>query len=256
MQTENLEFLQKQLLYKGFKDEQLIDNLKVQMESGVAQFELPYKEQYERTDGKKNDFDATLHFKKGKDNELYYFNGFDAVLTKATGEQVKQCFYNAGDKSFTKKEAYNLLDGRAVKKEIAHDGKKFEAYLQLDFEKQSQNGNYYFKSFHEKYGFDTAASLSALPIKIKDEKTKDELVKSLNKGNIQQVTLDNNQQLFAAIDPQYKKIQLSDAHERPVIVERDAASNNLSVHYPTKHIASDKEPSANQEVEKPRGMKL
>ena len=235
MQTDNYDYLQKQLMYKGFDSEALILELKTNIEKGLPEFQLQHKEMYKRPDGKENQFDTILDFKKGKEGDRYFFNGFEAVLTKAEGEQMIQTFYNAMDKSFTKKEAYNLLDGRAVKKEINVAGKKFNAHLELDFSQITQNGNFYFKSYHENYGYDTGKFVDSLPLKEKyNEEKRAGLIASLDKGNSQLVTLDNGQKLYAATNPKYKTIQFSDAAGLPVKVAIDANQNISVSHFPSQ----------------------
>ncbi len=111
------------------------------------------------------------------------------------------------------KEAYNLLNGRAVHKElIDKQDQKYQAWIQLDFNSKDKNGNYERKQFHENYGYDLREALSYYPIKemIREEE-KEKLMRSLEKGNVQMVSLetpDKDIKVFIEANPQYKTLNL------------------------------------------------
>ena len=68
-------------------------------------------------------------------------------------------------KGVTGKEAFNLLDGRSVHKDlVTKEGQPYKAWMQLDFENKDKNNNFEVKQFHEKYGFDLKAAVEKFPI--------------------------------------------------------------------------------------------
>ena len=202
MNEKNLEALKKDLKFLGF-GEGLQDQLTTNIQQQKPEFTLTHQAFY-------NDktLDSTLHFRAGKENEMYFFNKYEAKL----GEK-QQTFYLDRGNGITTKEAFNLLEGRAVNKDLVNkDQVKYNAWVQIDFSNKEPNGNYKTKSYHENYGYDAVAALERYPIKeLKDAKSKEELVKSLEKGNIQPVTVlekKGEKRYLIQADPQFKDITL------------------------------------------------
>jgi len=68
-------------------------------------------------------------------------------------------------KGVTGKEAFNLLDGRSVHKDlVTKEGQPYKAWMKLDFDKKDKNNNFEVKQFHENYGFDLKAAVEKFPI--------------------------------------------------------------------------------------------
>jgi len=216
MNDKNLDYLSNQLQYTGFGDT-LQPALKAQMQKGDAQFTLPFVPDY----GKDNSA-VTLHFKKSETQDNYFLNRYSLhVKTPEYPDAIKQTFYlNPGQDHITLKEAYNLLHGRAVHKEMTpKEGDKYMAWRQLDFKNTDPNGNYKIKQFHQNYGFDLDATLMQRPIKeLQTPEHRDRLVASLERGNRQLVTMtDNGKEVKAFIEaaPQYKALNYySEQHQR------------------------------------------
>lgn len=187
MTEKNYEYLSEQLMRTGFGDT-LNDELRKNMEKQNADFTLNLQQAY-GTDK----VSATLHFKKSPESDMYFFNKYDLQLKKEEQENtINQTFYP--NKNITLKEGYNLLDGRAVHKILtSKEDEKYAAWLQLDFTKNTQSGNYEFKQFHQNYGFDLEKTLSKYPIKeLGNEKYKEALIRSLERGNLQSATFQIN----------------------------------------------------------------
>ncbi|MHA4875680.1 hypothetical protein, partial [Enterococcus faecium] len=69
------------------------------------------------------------------------------------GTLLEQTFYIHKGKGVTAKEAYNLLEGRSVYKELTNKaGVAYKDWIQLDFTKKDKHGNHEVKQFHENYG--------------------------------------------------------------------------------------------------------
>lgn len=218
MNDKNYEYLTNQLKSAGFGDA-LNDELRKNMEKQNAEFTLSHQQAY-GTDK----VSATLHFKKSAESDMFFFNKYDLELKKENDEnKLKQTFYP--DKNITLKEGYNLLDGRAVHKSLkTKDDEKFTAWLQLDFTKIRESGNYEFKQHHQNWGFDLEKKLSEYPIKeLNNEKFKADLIRSLERGNLQSATFQVNgkeEKIYLtplpgfkslnAFDSNMKKIKLSD----------------------------------------------
>ena len=106
-------------------------------------------------------------------------------------------------------------NGRAVHKELTNkEDQKYKAWIQLDFSAKDKHGNYERKQYHENYGYDLKEAMSFYPVKemMKEESMKD-LLRSLEKGNVQMVTLEvggADKKVFIEANPQYKSINVYD----------------------------------------------
>jgi len=94
------------------------------------------------------------------------------------------------------------------------EGEKYHAWLQLDPENLTQNGSKEIKRFNENYGFDLEQVLTGKGIKEMDNaESKESLLKSIRKGNAQQITVTNGKEdtkYFVSASPQFKTIDLYD----------------------------------------------
>ena len=165
-------------------------------------------------------------------------------------KKIGTLFYINKGSGVTLKEAYNLLNGRAVHKELTdkHD-QKYQAWIQLDLTGKDKNGNHERKQYHQNYGYDLKEALSYYPIR---EMTKEDdmksLVRSLEKGNVQMVTLETpgkDLRVFIEANPQYKSVNVySNKMERldkdrkkikngkqlsPLLLVRDEANAKLII---------------------------
>jgi hypothetical protein len=211
MIEKNYDYLKDQLKYTGFgESEGLHKDLREKMQSGAADFVLFHKASFG-----KDETVASLQFKKGTESDNYFFNRYSLMLRNEKSEEVgKQTFYlGSKEDNVTLKEAYNLMKGRAVHKEMTpKEGEKFMAWIQLDFKNQDPSGNYKVKQFHENYGYHLEAALSKNPIKeLNSETEKAALIKSLKRGNRQMVTLvegSKESKAYIEASPQYKSVNL------------------------------------------------
>lgn len=218
MNQENLNYLQNTLKYHGF-GEGLYTELEKNMSSGVSQFMLTH---YEEFKGGKVQYN--LHFNKGQQQERVFLNKYDALLTKPDGREFEQTFYFDKGHAFTKMEAYNLLDGRSVNKDFEkEDGAKYNAWVKLDFERRTETNNYQMRRFHENYGYDVIKALEKFPIgELLNDQQKEALIKSLQKGNLQEVGFENNgvsEKRFVAADPEFKGLRIYDQSMKEITTE-------------------------------------
>src|SRR5699024_5796680 len=118
MNDQNVDFLDDSLFYLGFGDE-LNEQLKANMKEGKPEFKLQFSKEHAVPGiGTTDKMQYELNFKKGKDMDMYFFNSYTAQLTGVKSEDREQLFYINKNKGVTSKEAYNLLSGRAVNKDL------------------------------------------------------------------------------------------------------------------------------------------
>jgi hypothetical protein len=215
MNVKNLEFLKESLKYLGF-GEKLNADLENKIKEQPAEFKLSIPGEFTRGDVKER-VDFTLDFKKSDQTDMYFFNRYQATLKNDDPEKEKsQTFYITKNAGITAKEAYNLLSGRAVNKDLENkEGQPFNAWVQLDFAEKDKNDNFKVKQYHQGYGYDLENVLKRYPIKeLGNDEDKAKLMKSLEKGNIQQVTFvreGKEEKMFVSANPQYKTLDLYNA---------------------------------------------
>jgi len=215
MNSENFQYLSDHLKYMGF-GENLKEPLEQNMNEGKAGFQLHYTHE-----ANKKKFEAILTFRKSDVSSMYFLNSYHASLQRTNGEKMDQVFYLDKGKGITVKEAYNMLEGRSVFKELTtRDGQHYNAWVQLDFDKRDKNNNHEVKQFHENYGYDLKAALSQFTIgELSDPEKAKGLLQSLQKGNIQSVSMEREGSLikmFVEANPKYKTVNLYDAAMKKV----------------------------------------
>jgi hypothetical protein len=144
MNEKNFEYLKDNIKYMGFGEKQN-DSLEQHLKEGKESFQLRFN-----TEVNKKPFEAVLQFRKSDNSDMYFFNSYQASLKRSNNEKVDQTFYLTKGKGVTAKEAYNLLEGRAVFKELSNKaGEPYKAWIQLDFDNKDKNNNNEVKQYHE-----------------------------------------------------------------------------------------------------------
>jgi hypothetical protein len=221
MNEKNLEYLSKQIKFTGFGEEHQSE-LKDKMGKQLPEFTIFHQAAFGNDNAT-----AALQFKKSNEQDMYFFNNYN--LTLKNGQQsdpLKQTFYvNNKDSNITLKEAYNLMSGRAIQKELTpKEGEKYKAWLQLDFKDTDKNGNYKMKQFHQNYGYDLAETLAKHPIKeLADPQDKQRLIESLQRGNRQSVTINidgQDKKVFIEATPQFKSLNFYDNNQQRLKTDR------------------------------------
>ncbi|MCW3089536.1 MAG: hypothetical protein JWP81_605 [Ferruginibacter sp.] len=220
MNEKNFDYLNKQMKYTGF-GEGHSDELKGKIEKQTPEFTIFHQQDF----GKDNTV-AMLQFKKSDDSDMYFFNRYNLLLkNEQATEAAKQTFYiSSKDDNITLKEAYNLMSGRAVNKELStREGDKYNAWVQLDFKSIDKNGNYETKKFNQNYGYDLEQALAKHPIKeLSNEVDKSRLIESLQRGNRQSVTLQHEgkeNKIFIEAAPQFKSLNFYDGDMKRVNIQ-------------------------------------
>src|SRR5690606_6128272 len=215
MNVKNLEYLKESLKYLGFGDK-LNADLEKNIKDQTAEFKLQLRGEFTR-DGQKGRVDYALDFKKSDQTDMYFLNRYNATLKHDDPEKDRsQTFYISRNAGITAKEAYNLLSGRAVNKDLINkEGQPYNAWLQLDFNEKDKNDNHKVKQFHQGYGYDLDAVVNRYPIKeLGNAEEKVKLLKSLEKGNLQPVTFvteGREEKMYVSANPQYKTLDLYDS---------------------------------------------
>lgn len=217
MNQKNFEFLRDQVKFTGFGD-----NLESQLKANLASDKPEFRLQHQTSFGDRQ-IEASLHFKKSAQSDMYFFNSYKAELPKKDNkEALTQNFYiNREGGNITLKEAFNLLEGRAVNKDLVNkEGQLYNAWQQLDFKQTTQQGNFAVKQFSQNYGFDLEKSLSKHPIaELSDPISRERLIESLQKGNRQMVTFNENgssQKRFIEASPQFKSLNIYDEKQQRI----------------------------------------
>ena len=213
---KNLDYINNQIKFLGF-GEGFNEALQEAIQSGNEKIDFPISKEFSSLQEKSNPIDFTLHFNKGKESNMYFLNSYSAQLNKpdTNPENVhSQTFYLNKGKGFTAKEAFNLLSGRSVNKDLANkEGETYNAWLQLKpAENNEERGKRDFQIFNENYGYDLKEALSKFPIKeMETPEAEARLMNSLKKGNLQSVTfsdIDGDTKKYIEAVPQYKNINV------------------------------------------------
>lgn len=258
MNEKNFEYLRNQVKYTGF-GEGLDNELKEKMQQQTSNFTLNHEVLYGVDRAK-----ATLSFKKSDQSEMYFFNSYKVDLQKDNSkESLEQTFYINKGSNITMKEAYNLMEGRAVNKELTNkEGQLYNSWVQMDFKETDSNGNFKLNQYHQNYGYDLEATLSKLPIKeLETPKYKEDLMDSLKKGNLQSATfLKDGKEVkqFIEVNPQFKTINVYNTNmkridNREAKVEKQSKGEKPSVKQSNKKQGSsvdNEEPDIPKEVKK------
>lgn len=229
MNQKNLDYLKEGLKYLGF-GEGLNDKLAENISKKPDQFQLKTENQYGN-----DKVNYVLDFKKGSESDMYFFNRYSATLKNETGEERTQSFYPKKNTGITAKEAYNLLGGRAVNKDLTNaEGQPYNAWLQLDPSQKEPNGNLRYKTIHEAYGYNLEKELQRHPIKeLTDMTSKERLIQSLERGNLHQVTFvkgDKEEKMHVEANPLFKTLNIYDENRKKVFQEnRKQPENNAEI---------------------------
>lgn len=219
MNQDNFEYLKKGLANLGFGD-QLNKELEANISKKTPEFQLEFKKNYGR-----ETVDFTLDFRKSDTSEMYFFNRYSAGMVKDLAPlETRQTFYVNKNKGITTDEAFNLLSGRAVNKDLfTKEGKEYNAWVQLDFNDKDQHDNHKMKQYSAGYGYDVHKALTRYPIKeLSDEQQKNQLVKALKSGDVVPVTFSREgkeDKMFVEANPQYKTLNLYDSSMKKVYQE-------------------------------------
>jgi len=192
---KNYDYLKNQVKFLGF-GENLDKSIQENMNAGEDTFTIPHQTKFGE-----DEVSSTLHFSKSRESDLYFLNGFDLALKQPGKEDVlTQSYFVGKENNYTLKERYNMLDSRAVFKELnkleeVGDGDKkklvasdqtYKSWKDLDFKQTDKYGNFLPKTMF----WDHVRALEKYPIKeLETPYDSTRLIASLEKGNLTRVTL-------------------------------------------------------------------
>lgn len=234
MNTENLEFLQSSLKYLGF-DEKLGEALQKKIAANEPSFTLDTVAAFGK-DGQ-DKMNASIYFRKSDSNDMYFMNKYDASAKVGT-EDRKQTFYINKGKGVTSKEAFNLLNGRAIfkKNQLNKNNEKFDAWMQLDFSKKDKHDNNMVHLYHTNYKYDIVKAIERHPVKeLENTEDRNKLISSLEKGNVQSVTFEKEggtEKMFLSANPAARSVNVYDGHMKPVQTVEKTQSNGQAKEAP------------------------
>jgi hypothetical protein len=253
MNQKNFEYLRDQVKFTGF-GEGLENELKERMQKQTPKFMILHQGGFG-----KDETVSTLHFRKSDKSDMYFFNKYDLTLKQENKPEIMtQTFYLNKDRNITLKEAYNLMNGRAINKDLTNkEGQAYNAWVQMDFKQADKNGNYKLKQFHQNYGYDLANTLTKHPIKeLSTEQDKTRLLESLHKGNRQSVTFlqnGNEQKHSIEANPQFKSINIYDSNMNRLgsrQTRQEKQGESCSAKQDTKNQGNDDSPEVPKAVNK------
>jgi hypothetical protein len=262
MKKDNLSFLQENLRYLGFGETlPFNDQLVQEFEKDNREFQLSTEVHFDEW----SKLEATLFFRKAGQHDMYFLIRYTAGLSYSEHSDFNrmQTFYIFKGAGVTLKEAFNLLQGRSVNKDLtSDDGEKYNAWIQLDFSTKTAMNNYKTRQYRQSYGYDLEKVLENYPIReLYDEELKANLLRSLKKGNVHPVTLSKTnkiEKVYIEANPQFKTIVI---HTQAIIDAQLHLQRNLrekgSVAFSTVELESlpgDKEEEGETEKEEDKAM--
>jgi hypothetical protein len=231
MTQSNLDFLQDNLKYLGFGEKSLLNqHLEAQVLRDLPAFEL-FTEAFFDSDTK---LEAKLYFTRSNQSDFYFFNKYDALLRYA-GEPDKdraQTFYINKGHGITFKEAFNLLQGRSVYKNLTSKaGEQYTAWLQLNFKEKDLRNNYVYSYVRERR-FNLEKTLEKYAIReMGFDHLRANLLRSLQRGNLHPVTFDSpnkSEKNFIEANPVMRTINIYPMATRAA--DRIAAQHEMEDH--------------------------
>lgn len=252
MNENNLKYLKDQLKYTGF-GETFDAELKENMMKGDKDFKIMHTGIMNNGVPNRDTVKVELNFKKSDQTDMYFFNSYYVNLQKEENKPgLEQTFYINNDAtSITLKEAYNLMEGRSVNKDLkTKEGESYNSWLKFDFKQTDNSGNFKINHYHQNYGYDLEASLEKHSIKeLNTAQYKEDLVSSLKKGNLQSVTFvvsGVESKMFVEANPQFKTLNVYDGNLQR-INHRESKDEKKSEGEKTSEKQSDKKQSETTE---------
>ena len=265
---KNLEYLIKDLKYLGLGEGHETE-LKTRIGEKPDKFGLLQTLEFKRPDGMMDKVSFKAEFNRSEKSDRYFLNSHTATLKNDADptKEKSQIFYISTGSGITAKEAYNMLNGRPVHKELTtREGENYKAWVQLDFTGKEPNGNFKVKQFHQNYGFDLPEVLSKYPIKeLNDHNLKIELLRGLERGNVRPATFLKEggveEKVLLVANPQFKNILVFDSAMKPMKTQgaerkEQQPDKKKQEKESIKPSSDDEESQKRQKKQKPKRMKV
>ncbi|OOG19655.1 hypothetical protein BWD42_07010 [Sphingobacterium sp. CZ-UAM] len=232
MNENNLEYLKKNLEYLGF-GKKLNDVLENAIRREIPSFSLGIETKMRPTESKNLNAERTetlqfkINFNRSKESDTYFLNNYLVTLTKKNDPIVRQQSFDlARDHRITALQAYKLLSGLSLEKEVYlksnneqvsqgnEQAQKTSVWLKLNLDITDAYGNHPLRTFRPEYGYDLVKSLAAYPIKdIESPDRLQEVLATLRSGNYYHTEMkigNKNVPVSIAANPQIKTLDVYD----------------------------------------------
>lgn len=104
---------------------------------------------------------------------------------------------------------------------LTPESRKEQIWIKLD-EEHLNSEKPVFKRFYQNYGFDLESEIQSLNIKeLENPSSKEILMASLGRGNLQKVTVENNP-FFIEADPQFKRLKVYDSSHQEISLDNNS----------------------------------
>jgi len=210
MKSEDIGRMVNHLDYLGFPKTHE-QEIKDKISSDPGKFEIDGKVKFPNY-AKEKDMDYTIYFKKFERQDMYHPYMYRAEFE---GEQRSQMFRIVEDAAFTTRDAFNLLNGRAVHKMVIdHSDRKMKPFwFKLDLSAKDVHGNYPVNRIsvpaHELV---IATQLEKQNVEeMKNPLKRVNIILSLYQGNTEAVTIprqSGKETVYAMVDPLQKSVRL------------------------------------------------
>jgi len=225
MNEQNLEYLKKSLDYLGFGTK-LNDVLESAISREIPAFTLGVTQNYTPAQARKgpavgsDQMRVMLNFNRSKQSDMYFLNDYEVTLLKAGSTlPIKQVFDLERDNRITALQAYKLLSGNSLERDVYSKSENGEAtekkkvWFKLSLDVQDAYGNHPLKKFYPEFKFDLSESIDKYPFKGLTELEKEGLMRVLRNGNLAQADMligKKSVQVFITANPQFKGLDVYD----------------------------------------------
>ncbi|WP_316761972.1 hypothetical protein [Pedobacter aquatilis] len=225
MNEQNLEYLKKSLDYLGFGTK-LNDVLESAISREIPAFTLGVNQNYTSAQAKKgtapgaDQMRVMLNFNRSKQSDMYFLNDYEVTLLKAGSTlPIKQIFDLERDNRITALQAYKLLSGNSLERDVYSKSENGEAsekkkvWFKLNLDIQDAYGNHPLKKFYPEFKFDLSETIDKYPFKGLTELGKDGMMRVLKNGNLAQADMligKKSVPVFVTANPQFKGLDVYD----------------------------------------------
>ena len=272
MNENNLEYLKKSLEYLGF-GKKLYDVLENAIRREIPTFSLGIETKLRPAESKNPNAERTetlqfkINFNRSKESDQYFLNNYLVTLAKKNDPIVReQTFDFARDHRITALQAYKLLSGLSLEKEVylkstneqvaqgSEQAQKTPVWLKLNLDITDAYGNHPLRTFRPEYGYDLVKTLAAYPIKdIESPDKLQEVLTTLRNGNYYHTEMligNKNVPVSIAANPQIKTLDVFDKNmkeirQETIFPDQDKAKKSQQ----EQERAS--EPQHNQDISQP-----
>jgi hypothetical protein len=256
MNEKNIEYLKNTLENLGFGTK-LNDVLETAIGREIPSFSLGFTTQMIPAENKDLGSDRTenlsfkINFNRSKDSDMYFLNNYAVTLTKKNDPILReQTFDLARDHRITALQAYKLLSGLSLEKEIflkantnkmeqgTQQAQKMPVWLKLNLDITDAYGNHPLRVFRPEYGYDLVKTLAKFPIKdIESPEKLQDVLGTLRAGNYYHTDLMIGKKavpVSIAANPQMKTLDIYDKNMNEIrhetIFPEQAKAKNTPQH--------------------------